>query len=85
MIYSEDAPSLETALHKHFESRRVNMVNMRREFFNVSLDEVREAVKKHFRDVTFVSVPEAEEYRKTLAMREERTRPQETGRSVSVS
>ena len=36
MIYSEDAPTLETTLHKHFESRRVNMVNLRREFFSVS-------------------------------------------------
>jgi hypothetical protein len=78
MIYSEDAPALENVLHKHFESRRVNLVNSRREFFNVTLDEIREAVEKHFGRITFVTVPEAEEYRKTLAMREELAKPNET-------
>lgn len=71
MIYSEDAPGLETTLHKHFESRRVNLVNMRREFFRVTLDEIREAVERHFGEVTFRTMPEAEEFRKTLAMRAE--------------
>jgi hypothetical protein len=63
MIYSEDAPALESKLHKHFESRRVNMVNMRREFFKVTLDEIRIAVEKHFGQVTFRVTPEAEEFR----------------------
>ena len=31
MIYSEDAPALEKEFHKQFESRRVNLVNDRRE------------------------------------------------------
>lgn len=75
MIYSEDAPTLETKLHQQFESRRVNMVNARREFFQVTLDEIREAVALHFGDVTFRTVPEAEEFRKTLAMRQEVARP----------
>jgi hypothetical protein len=71
MIYSKDAPTLEALLHKHFEARRVNMVNPRREFFHVTLDEIREAVHKHFGVITFVTVPEAEEYRKSVAMRQE--------------
>jgi len=68
MIYSEDAPALENTLHQCFSSRRVNMVNTRREFFRVTLDEVRVAVEAHFGVITFVTVPEAEEYRKTVAM-----------------
>lgn len=32
MIFSEDAPKLEAALHKAFEDRKLNMVNTRREF-----------------------------------------------------
>jgi len=68
MIYSEDAPNLEYTLHQRFKSRRVNMVNTRREFFRVSLDEIRVAVEEHFGTVTFVTVPEAEEYRKTESM-----------------
>jgi hypothetical protein len=75
MIYSKDAPSLETKLHKHFESRRVNMVNLRREFFRVTLDEIRDAVERHFGQVTFRTMPEAEEFRKTLAMSEDLAMP----------
>lgn len=68
MIYSENAPELETKLHKHFATRRVNMVNLRREFFRVTLDEIREGVSKHFGEITFVTVPEAEQYRETLSL-----------------
>jgi len=71
MIYSEDAPALECKLHRHFASRRVNLVNLRREFFMVSLDEVRAAVAQCFGHVTFVTVPEAAEYRQTMALRKQ--------------
>ena len=68
MIYSENAPELESALHQHFANRRVNLVNLRREFFRVTLDEIRVAVAQEFGQVTFVLVPEAEQYRQTMAM-----------------
>lgn len=68
MIYCEDAPKLENTLHRHFATRRINMVNLRREFFRVTLDEVRAAVAEHFGHVTFVTVPQAEQYRKTVAL-----------------
>jgi hypothetical protein len=42
MIRASDAPSLENALHKHFEMRRINLENGRKEFFRVSIDEIRE-------------------------------------------
>ncbi len=71
MIYSENAPALENALHRHFACRRVNLVNLRREFFFVTLDEIRNAVKENFGEVTFVTVPEAAEYRETLAQRKD--------------
>lgn len=67
MIYCEDAPGLENALHKRFADRRVNVVNLRREYFRVTLDEIREAVADLHANVTFVLAPEAEEYRKTQA------------------
>ncbi|MXC98370.1 GIY-YIG nuclease family protein, partial [Escherichia coli] len=47
MIYSEDAPSLEKKLHDVFDKKRVNLVNRRKEFFYVTLDEIKEALKKH--------------------------------------
>lgn len=33
LIFSDDAPKLETALHNAFADKRVNMVNGRKEFF----------------------------------------------------
>lgn len=70
MIFSDDAPALEAALHKAFEDRKLNMVNTRREFFNVTLDEIKEVVKKNFdKTVEFVDFPDAEQYRISLKMK----------------
>lgn len=64
MIFSEDAPALEAALHRAFENRKLNMVNTRREFFNVSLEEIKTVVKQNFdKTVEFIDVPDAEQYR----------------------
>ena len=74
MIYSENAPDLEQTLHHAFDTRRVNLVNMRKEFFAVSLSEIEKTAQDHG-SVKFTLAAEAEEYRKTLALRE----AQETG------
>lgn len=72
MIFSEDAPALETALHNAFEDRKLNMVNTRREFFRVSLDEIKEVVKQNFdKTVEFVDVAPAEQYRESLLMKKQ--------------
>ena len=48
------------------------MVNQRREFFNVTLEEIKEVVKKNFdKTVEFVDVPDAEQYRVSQRMRSE--------------
>lgn len=71
MIFSDDAPALEAALHRAFENRKLNMVNQRREFFNVTLDEIKEVVKKNFdKTVEFIDVPDAEQYRISMRMKE---------------
>ena len=67
IIFSEDAPALEGKLHRAFASRRVNMVNHRKEYFRVTLDDIRDIVAKLHGLVTFLLVPEAEQYRKTRA------------------
>lgn len=68
MIFSADAPALETALHKAFADRKLNHINQRREFFRVSLDEIKKVVKEHYdQTVEFVDVPPAEQYRQSLA------------------
>lgn len=43
-IFSDNAVELETSLHHRLNDRRVNKVNLRKEFFNVSLDELEELV-----------------------------------------
>lgn len=68
MVYSENAPELETRLHKAFDSKRVNMVNNRKEFYTVSLDEVKDEVLKINSDVEFIHLAEAREYRETVAI-----------------
>lgn len=68
LIFSDDAPGLETILHQRFNGDRVNKVNPRKEFFRVDLDEIKEVVlANHNATVKFVDIPEAEEYRATLA------------------
>ena len=47
VIFSEDAFALESQLHKVFHSKRINKVNNRREFFNVSTKEVEEYVRQN--------------------------------------
>ena len=72
MIFSDDAPALEAALHRAFEDKKLNMVNHRREFFNVSLDEIKEVVKKNFdKTVEFIDTPDAEQYRISEKIRKE--------------
>ena len=69
LIFSEDAPKLENAIHHAFEDRKVNMVNQRREFFRASLDEIKKVVAENFdKSVEFVDVPDAEQYRQSLLM-----------------
>lgn len=74
MIFTDDAPALEAALHKAFENRKVNMVNQRREFFNVSLDEIKSVVKANYdKTVEFIDIPDAEQYRISQKMKAEGT------------
>ncbi len=68
MVFSEDAPALENALHRRFDDRRVNMVNRRKEYFRVSLQEIREAFAMEHGMVSFVLEPDAPEYWETLAI-----------------
>ena len=67
MIFSDDAPALETALHQVFEKQSVNRVNLRKEFFKVSLDDIEKVVKENFNNtVKFTRIPVAKEYNETL-------------------
>ena len=41
-IFSDDAVGLEQKLHNILEDKRVNKINLRKEFFKVSIDELEE-------------------------------------------
>ncbi len=68
MLRSEDAPALETALHRRFIEKQVNKVNKRKEFFQVSLKELKEVVDELGIEGTWTLESEASEYRETLAL-----------------
>ncbi len=72
LIFCDDAPKLEAALHRAFEDRKVNIVNQRREFFRVSLAEIEEVIKQNYdRTVEFTNVPDAEQYRVSEKLRQQ--------------
>ena len=70
LIFSYQAFELEKELHNYFNDKRVNMVNNRKEFFNITIEEIERALEKH-KDLTFEfnKIPDAEEYRETLKLR----------------
>ncbi|WP_199524873.1 DUF4041 domain-containing protein [Pseudoalteromonas sp. bablab_jr011] len=69
MIYTDDAPALETALHREFHSQRVNAINLRKEFFNVDLEEIKDAVEKIAGvDAEFKMTALAEDYYESLRL-----------------
>lgn len=72
MIWSEDAPTLENALHRHFHYRRLNAVNERKEFFQIEIDEIVRAVHKLHGEIEFTHLAEAKQYRQSMALRQER-------------
>lgn len=68
MVYSENAPQMEAALHQTFADRRVNKVNNRKEFFHVSLEEVKNEVLRLFPDADFIEGVEARDFRETKSL-----------------
>ncbi len=66
-IFSEDAPALETKLHTILNEKRVNKVNIRKEFFRVSLDELQELVYEIEPTASFTRTMAAEEYRQSMS------------------
>ena len=73
MIFSHDAPGLEAALHREFELRRLNLINRRREYFAVTLEEIESVVlSNHDKTVEFITTAAAEEFRESAIIRKER-------------
>ena len=68
-IFSNNAPELEAELHRQLNEKRVNKVNLRKEFFHVSLDEIEELVYKVHPNAEFNKTILASEYRQSLSMK----------------
>jgi hypothetical protein len=70
MIFSDDAPALELALHHHFSKNKVNLINSRREFFKADLHNIETAIRENYSKTFEISyLPEAEEYRMSEKIR----------------
>ncbi len=69
LIYSDEARTLEYELHKAFSEKALNLFNFRKEFFNVTLEEIERKIKELGFSAEFTSEPEAMEYKETLAIK----------------
>ncbi|MBR6797245.1 MAG: GIY-YIG nuclease family protein [Opitutales bacterium] len=66
-IFSEDAVALEKRLHTALDSKRVNKVNLRKEFFYTSIDELARIVEEIDSTAEFKRTMVAEEYRQSMS------------------
>jgi hypothetical protein len=71
IIYTDDAPGLEGELHKRFADRRINVVNERKEFFHVTIEEIADVVRDRCGDIELTLAAEAAEFLQSEAYRRE--------------
>jgi Domain of unknown function (DUF4041)/Meiotically up-regulated gene 113/Protein of unknown function (DUF2510) len=74
MVSSDDAVSLETSLHHQLADRRINLVNLRREFFRATPAEVRDLLAGHQASIiSWIDEPEAAEWRQSETTRRQQS------------
>lgn len=67
LIFSDDAPALESKIHEHFYDNRINKINHRKEFFRANILEIEKIIKTHYdKVVDVVKDAPAEQYRESL-------------------
>lgn len=66
LILSDDAPSLEFRLHRHFLLKQANKVDHRKEFFRLDLKSIREEIEAMGIEAQWTMTAEAREFRETL-------------------
>lgn len=69
-IFSDDAVGLETELHHRLEPKRKNKINSRKEFFDISLDELELLVQQVNPAAEFQRTMLASEYRQSQSVQE---------------
>ncbi len=77
LIFSENAPKLEADLHREFDHLRVNKINSRKEFFEISLKEIELKVTNLHGKIEFTQLAEAKEYRETISLKQPSDSPSE--------
>ncbi|WP_242825188.1 GIY-YIG nuclease family protein [Proteocatella sphenisci] len=65
LIFSNDAVNLEQTLHQRLNDKRVNMINLRKEFFRTSIDELEALVNEIDISAEFNKTMLAEEFRQS--------------------
>jgi len=68
LIESDDAPNLESTLHKVFDDKRVNKVNRRKEYFHTSIDDIEHELEKLDIKALINKVASADEYYQSLKL-----------------
>jgi DNA repair exonuclease SbcCD ATPase subunit len=72
IIYTQDAPALENAIHNEIQNHRLNKVNVKREFFSISHDQLKAAIDRAAAETNieyralWTKYAEAEQYRQSL-------------------
>ena len=70
LIQSDNAPELESKLHNIMDELRINKINTRKEFFKLTISEVRKLVEDLGVNAEWTMASKALEYRETLALEE---------------
>jgi translation initiation factor 2B subunit (eIF-2B alpha/beta/delta family) len=70
MIYCDDAPGLESLLHRKFLRLQMNKVNPRKEFFRISLADIKFEIDKMNINAKWTMTAEARQYRESLSIEE---------------
>jgi len=70
IIFSQNAPELELKLHKQLHNKRVNKINLRKEFFRITIDELEELVYSIEPTAEFNKTMLAEQYYQSMAVNE---------------
>jgi hypothetical protein len=75
LFFSADAVGIEAEMHRRLDDRRVNRINLRREFFKATPAEARDHLSQLAGELlTFEEVPEALEYHQSMTV-ERHTQP----------
>ena len=89
LIFSDNAPALESKLHAHFHKNRINRLNNRKEFFTANLDEIEKVIRENYNKVfDIIKEAPAEQYRESLLLAQknnEKSPPHMTGLFESMS